>query len=48
MLKSLSGAACGILLAVAGTALAQTYPARPLTMIIPFAAGPDRSAPARY
>jgi len=39
MLKSLSGAACGILLAVAGTALAQTYPARPLTMIIPFAAG---------
>ena len=39
MLKSLSGAACGILLAVAGTALAQTYPARPVTMIIPFAAG---------
>jgi tripartite-type tricarboxylate transporter receptor subunit TctC len=39
MLKSLSGAACGILLAVTGTALAQTYPARPLTMIIPFAAG---------
>jgi tripartite-type tricarboxylate transporter receptor subunit TctC len=39
MLKSLSGAACGILLAVIGTALAQTYPARPVTMIIPFAAG---------
>src|SRR5499426_4437197 len=39
MLKSLSGAACGILLAVTGTALSQTYPARPLTMIIPFAAG---------
>src|SRR5262249_56634604 len=39
MLKSLSGAACGILLAVTGTALAQPYPARPLTMIIPFAAG---------
>jgi tripartite-type tricarboxylate transporter receptor subunit TctC len=39
MLKSLSGAACGILLAVTGAALAQTYPARPLTMIIPFAAG---------
>src|SRR5499433_2898871 len=39
MLKSLSGAACGILLAVTGTTLAQTYPGRPLTMIIPFAAG---------
>src|SRR5262245_26051964 len=39
MLKSLSGAACGILLAVTGTAMAQTYPSRPLTMIIPFAAG---------
>jgi tripartite-type tricarboxylate transporter receptor subunit TctC len=39
MLKSLSGAACAILLAVTGTALAQTYPARPVTMIIPFAAG---------
>ena len=40
MLKSLSGAACGVLLlALASTALAQTYPARPLTMIIPFAAG---------
>ncbi|HEX4828483.1 MAG TPA: tripartite tricarboxylate transporter substrate-binding protein, partial [Xanthobacteraceae bacterium] len=39
MLKSLSGAACAILLAVTGAALAQTYPARPMTMIIPFAAG---------
>src|SRR5262249_47599899 len=39
MLKSLSGATCAILLAVAGTALAHTYPARPMTMIIPFAAG---------
>ena len=39
MLKRLSGAACGILLAVTGTAMAQTYPSRPLTMIIPFAAG---------
>ena len=40
MLKSLSGAACGVLLlALASTALAQTYPARPVTMIIPFAAG---------
>src|SRR6266699_4630949 len=39
MLKSISGAACGILLAVTGTALAQSYPTRPPTMIIPFAAG---------
>src|SRR5262249_37870418 len=40
MLKRLSGTACGVLLlALTSTALAQTYPARPVTMIIPFAAG---------
>src|SRR5215467_6500709 len=39
MLKTIFGIACGVLLAVSGTALAQTYPARPMTMIIPFAAG---------
>src|SRR6516162_10478972 len=39
MLKTIFGMACGVLLAVSGTALAQTYPARPMTMIIPFAAG---------
>jgi tripartite-type tricarboxylate transporter receptor subunit TctC len=39
MLKNMFAAACGVLLAVSGTALAQTYPARPMTMIIPFAAG---------
>src|SRR5215468_7643143 len=39
MLKTIFGAACGVLLAVTGTALAQTYPTRPMTMIIPFAAG---------
>ena len=38
MLKSAAGA-CGILLAITGTTLSQTYPARPMTMIIPFAAG---------
>ena len=38
MLRS-AAAACGILLAVTGMALAQSYPARPMTMIIPFAAG---------
>jgi tripartite-type tricarboxylate transporter receptor subunit TctC len=39
MLKRVSGAAFGVLLAVTGTALAQTYPTKPMTMIIPFAAG---------
>src|SRR5437016_10609160 len=38
MLKSAAGA-CGILLAITGATLSQTYPARPMTMIIPFAAG---------
>jgi tripartite-type tricarboxylate transporter receptor subunit TctC len=38
MLKSVAGA-CGVLLAAAGMALAQSYPTRPMTMIIPFAAG---------
>jgi tripartite-type tricarboxylate transporter receptor subunit TctC len=38
MLKSAAGA-CGILLAITGTTQSQTYPARPMTMIIPFAAG---------
>jgi tripartite-type tricarboxylate transporter receptor subunit TctC len=37
-LKSVAGA-CGVLLAAAGVALAQSYPTRPMTMIIPFAAG---------
>ena len=39
MLKRISGAAIGALLAVTGAALAQTYPTKPITMIIPFAAG---------
>ena len=39
MFKNMFGVACGVLLAVTGTALAQTYPARPMTMVIPFAAG---------
>jgi tripartite-type tricarboxylate transporter receptor subunit TctC len=38
MLKRLAGA-YGILLAVTGMALAQAYPAKPITMILPFAAG---------
>ena len=38
MLKGVASA-CGILLAAASMALAEAYPARPMTMIIPFAAG---------
>src|SRR6476661_2361657 len=39
MLRTISGAALGLLLAVTGAAQAQPYPSKPLTMIIPFAAG---------
>jgi tripartite-type tricarboxylate transporter receptor subunit TctC len=39
MFKRIAGAALGALLALTGTAAAQTYPAKPITMIIPFAAG---------
>jgi tripartite-type tricarboxylate transporter receptor subunit TctC len=38
MLKGVAGA-CGILLAATSMALAQAYPAKPMTMVIPFAAG---------
>ena len=39
MLRKISGAALGLLLAVTGAALAQPYPSKSVTMIIPFAAG---------
>jgi tripartite-type tricarboxylate transporter receptor subunit TctC len=39
MLKRVTGLAFGLLVAVAGAASAQTYPSRPITMTIPFAAG---------
>jgi tripartite-type tricarboxylate transporter receptor subunit TctC len=39
MLRRISGAAVGVLLAFTGVALAQSYPTKPMTMIIPFAAG---------
>jgi tripartite-type tricarboxylate transporter receptor subunit TctC len=39
MLEKISAAALGISLALAGTASAQNYPTKPMTMIIPFAAG---------
>jgi len=39
MLKRIAGAAFGILIALSGAALAQSYPSKPITMVIPFAAG---------
>ena len=39
MRQSVFGAAVAALMAVAGSAVAQDYPTRPITMIIPFAAG---------
>ena len=39
MLKKVTGAAFGIWLAATGAALAEGYPTKPITMIIPFAAG---------
>jgi tripartite-type tricarboxylate transporter receptor subunit TctC len=39
MLKSISAAAIAALIATIATASAQTYPTKPVTMIIPFAAG---------
>ena len=39
MLKSITGAVPALLLALTANASAQDYPARPVTMVIPFAAG---------
>lgn len=39
MLKRVSGAAFGLWLAATSIAPAQGYPTKPITMIIPFAAG---------
>jgi len=39
MLEKISAAAFGLLLALTGAASAQSYPTKPMTMIIPFAAG---------
>ena len=39
MLKRVSAIALGLVVAATGAALAQNYPTRPVTMIIPFAAG---------
>src|SRR5881296_454593 len=39
MFSRLTAAAFGLSIAIAGPALAQGYPSKPMTMIIPFAAG---------
>src|SRR5437867_12114469 len=39
MLRKIWAAAFGLWVAVTGAALAQAYPSKPVTMIIPFAAG---------
>ena len=39
MLKAVFGAVLAGSLASAGAALSQSFPARPMTMVIPFAAG---------
>ena len=39
MLKTLIGAAIAGVLGFSGTASAQNFPTRPITMVIPFAAG---------
>jgi len=40
-------AACALILGAAGSVLAQSYPARPITLIAPFAAGGDSDASGR-
>jgi tripartite-type tricarboxylate transporter receptor subunit TctC len=47
MFRKLSCATVGVLLALGGTALAQNFPAHPLTMVIPFAAGGPQDALGR-
>jgi tripartite-type tricarboxylate transporter receptor subunit TctC len=52
MFKSLVAAALAGMLAFACSAFAQHYPTRPVTMVVPFAAGgptdvPGRAVPAR-
>src|SRR5258706_15601909 len=39
MFKAVTGVALAGLVAFSGSAMAQDYPARPVTMVIPFAAG---------
>ena len=47
MLKLTAGAAAAVLLAFSGAALAQQYPTKPITMLVPYAAGGPTDTVAR-
>ena len=47
MRKTLFGAALAVLLALTGTASAQEWPTRAMTMVVPFAAGGPQDTIAR-